>query len=254
MGVGELERVLQEVGDGRRQQLAVRLDGNAVLHRRDGEIDLPRLCIERRRHLDLLDELGEKNARSRALPARQPHLGQGAIDQLAQSRQAALEHGAGASPDGDGAVPEELKGHGGGGDEVAQLVREEAQALDLLIGDVPLALARVVGDGLGDGVVEAKVEEMELIRAEVPPLIACQLDDRLADVPIIVDHLGDDEAAPQQVVAVHGGAAADCLTAGRSPFVASRRAVNWVRKSGTPFSTSSGVARGAERARTFPRV
>src|SRR6202171_600794 len=45
LGVGELERVLQEVGDGGRKQVAVDIDRDAVLHRLDGEIDVPRFLI-----------------------------------------------------------------------------------------------------------------------------------------------------------------------------------------------------------------
>jgi hypothetical protein len=69
---------------------------------------------------------------------------------------------------------------------------------DLFAGDVLLALTRMLGDGVGDGVVEAEVQDVEVGDAELLRLSARQLGDCLADVVMVVDDLGDGEAAPEQ--------------------------------------------------------
>jgi hypothetical protein len=67
----------------------------------------------------------------------------------------------------------------------------------------------VLGDGGGDGVVEASVEGAELGRGDRHHPFESELGDGLADVSIVVDHLADGEAHPEQLVAVPGRAVGD---------------------------------------------
>ncbi len=77
-------------------------------------------------------------------------------------------------------------------------MRELAHALAPLVGDRLLALARVLGDRLGDGVVEAPVEDAKLVGGDRGVRLVGQLGDGLADAAVVVDDLGDREAPLQQ--------------------------------------------------------
>ena len=92
-------------------------------------------------------------------------------------------------------------------DRVAKLVRQLAHALPPLLGDRLLALACVLGDRLGDGVVEAPIEDAKLVGGDGRTHLVGNLGDRLAHAAVVVNHLRDGEAPVQQ--------ATPCLAAPR---------------------------------------
>ena len=58
----ELERILEKVRDGRRDDLAIALDGDAAVDRRDLEAKTARLRLNGGAHLELSDEVRDRNA------------------------------------------------------------------------------------------------------------------------------------------------------------------------------------------------
>ena len=64
----------------------------------------------------------------------------------------------------------------------------------------------VLGDRVGDGVVEAPVEGAELGRGDRRHSFESELGDGLAHVAVVVDHLPDGEPDPEQLLAVSGRA------------------------------------------------
>lgn len=60
------------------------------------------------------------------------------------------------------------------------------------------------GDGVGYGVVEQPVESMEFLDRDRRFVFICQLGDRLADIPVIVDYLFDGIPLREQLFAMQG--------------------------------------------------
>jgi hypothetical protein len=107
-----------------------------------------------------------------------------------------------------------------GVEHVAHLVGEHAQALVRGEGAIVLlehlAAARELGDRARDGVVEADVEDAELVHADRHLLLDRELGDRLAQVAIVVHHLLDGVIVPQQLGPVPDRAVIDHDLGGRS--------------------------------------
>lgn len=76
---------------------------------------------------------------------------------------------------------------------VAHLVREDAEALYSFCGGRALAQAQVLGHRFGDGVIETPVENMKLERGDRRLHLMGQLGHGLADIPVVMDDLGDGE-------------------------------------------------------------
>src|SRR6267378_5936616 len=75
----ELERVAEEIGDGGRQEQTVGVDGNRARHRRDGEVNASRGCLEGGRVLHVPDELGQDDVRAVLRAGAEPDRSQGTI-------------------------------------------------------------------------------------------------------------------------------------------------------------------------------
>ena len=253
-GARELESVLQQVRDRRREDLPVHLDRDPLRDGGDGELQAPSLRFDRRRDLDLFDELGEQDRFPSLDPGLEAHLGERAVDEVAHARQVAAEHGARAAADSDASALEDLEGQHGIAEQVPQLVREEPQPLGLVIRDRQLALAPELGNGFGHRLVEAPVERAELVGRDRRVQLDGQLGDGLADVAIVVDDLGRGEPDLLQGLAMLGRAQADLMVgSGVPPLDSSMRnvAMSWSRNRGTPVCSSTGVARGAALEATF---
>ena len=143
------------------------------------------------------------------IPDFEAHAGERVVHEVAQRPQAAAEHGAGAAADAHGPLLEDGERELRGEEPVAQLVGERPQALGLREGDRLVAPALVLGDGVGDGVVEAAVERVELAGGDRRVRLVGQLRDDLADVAVAVDDLAHGEAHREQLAAVQGGALLD---------------------------------------------
>ena len=74
------------------------------------------------------------------------------------------------------------------------------------------AFEPVLRHGHGDGVIEAGIQQAEVIGADRRLQFHRQLGDRLADVPVVVNDLGDGEALETQIVPMAGGRSADFRT------------------------------------------
>jgi len=99
----ELEGVLQQVGDDRREHLAIPMDGEVLIHRQNRQSEADGLCVQRRCGDDFVDEL-EQQDRLMALDAlRETNLGERPANERAQSEETAMEYAARAA--GDSHVP-----------------------------------------------------------------------------------------------------------------------------------------------------
>src|SRR5204863_8214179 len=155
------------------------------------------------RDLDVFEESPHGDVLVPGEPGGQPELGERSVHQIAQPDQAVLEYVAGTAPDADATGANGIEREHGAGEQGTQLVSERAQVLVGATGaldqDVELALARVLGDGLGDRVVETAVERTELLGAERRVAFDRELGDRLTDIAVVVNYLRDGEPAAQQV-------------------------------------------------------
>ena len=131
-----------------------------------------------------------------------------------------MEHRAGAPCDADVPGLEHLERDDRGVHQVAQFVREEPEALaparGLSIERGLIAGAPVLGDGAGDGVVEASVQRAKVVGADGRVHFHRQLGDRLADVAVVVHDLRHGEPLQQQVVPVLDRARADLGARGQA--------------------------------------
>ena len=67
--------------------------------RSDGELEAPGLGLDRRRELHLFHEVGEQHELPAMEPRLEPHLGQRAVDEVAQREQVAFQDAARAAAD-----------------------------------------------------------------------------------------------------------------------------------------------------------
>ena len=217
----ELEGVLQQVGDRRIEHLLFRLDPQIGGDGGDGELAAPGLRFQARRHLDLGDEPvdGDRFTQLHGHAGCEAHVGQRAVDEVAQADEAALKHGGGRAVDGDAAALDRREREHRGAEEVAQLVGEEAEPLAggavARLRDQLVAPQGELGDGVRDGVVEAAIEGLEFVRRHLHPVLDRQVGDGLAEIPVVMNHLVDRVALPEQLVPVFRGAGGE-LT-GRDP-------------------------------------
>src|SRR5690606_32166728 len=77
-----------------------------------------------------------------------------------------------------------------------------SQPLGTARADSILAVARIRCHCAGDRVVEAEVEGLELVALDRRVLLDRELRDRLADVAVVMDDLGDGQADAKEVLAV----------------------------------------------------
>jgi hypothetical protein len=78
-----------------------------------------------------------------------------------------------------------------------------------IFGEVSLALLRVLGHGLRDGIVETSIEDLKLDGSDRRVHFIGQLCDGLADATIVLDDLGHGKATPEKISAVLGGTLGD---------------------------------------------
>jgi len=91
-------------------------------------------------------------------------------------------------------------------------------ALGFLVGQRPLAQSPVLGDGPGDGVVEAAVQCMKFVERDLRVELECQLGHCLAQVSVVVNHLAHGEPQAKHVVAVLRRARIHFVAGGRGGF------------------------------------
>jgi len=162
LGAAELEGVAEKIRDGGREEQPIGVDCDPARHRRDGELNASRSCLEGRRGLHVPDELGQDDARAVLGAGAEPDFGQGTVRKLPKTDQGSSEHGARPSADPPMAATQNLEGHHRDGEEVALLVRESGEPLHLSLRQRVLALPEKFRHRRADGFVKAAVEGAEL--------------------------------------------------------------------------------------------
>src|SRR6185436_3471362 len=165
------ECILQQVADRGREHLAVAVDRETQAGGENDQTAAVGARLEGRGYLYLLDELGK---RDQLAPPRDPgpdaHVGERAVDEIAQPDQGAVERRAGGPGEPDVARLDGVERDRRGLDQDAQLMRERPQALvqrlRIALADMHFALLGERGNGVSDGVVEAAVEGSELVDLE----------------------------------------------------------------------------------------
>lgn len=137
--------------------LAIARDAHRAIDRADLQAEAVHLRLQRRPNLDLLDQLGHRNKLQVLDPHVEANIGERAIDEVAQPEQVADEGPARAPAHRDPPGLDEFEGEHRRVEQVAQLVREDAEALILRVRDRALARAGELRHRLRDRVVEAKV-------------------------------------------------------------------------------------------------
>ncbi|MGO8999847.1 MAG: hypothetical protein ACLQVI_41505 [Polyangiaceae bacterium] len=143
------------------------------------------------------------------------HFDERAADELRHAVQTSRDDRRDAPSGGRAPALDRLEPQQRRGEPVAELVREDAGALRLAGGHRLVAKPRVFRDGFGDGVVEAQVERMKILRADRRRELHGQLGDGLADVAVVVNYLGHRVAAVEERGAVRRGAAVHHVEARR---------------------------------------
>ena len=92
--------------------------------------------MENARRGYFVDERGHVEPLPPLFPGGKPDLGQRAVDEIPQARQAAAENRSGAAVDGDRASLQRVKGEQRGIEEVAKLVSRLPETLDFLRGSL----------------------------------------------------------------------------------------------------------------------
>ncbi|HEX5863106.1 MAG TPA: hypothetical protein VF014_02395 [Casimicrobiaceae bacterium] len=143
---------------------------------------------------------------SRRHPGSQAHVGEGAIDEIAHSYQATVQHGARRAREPYIAGFDGGDGESRGIDEVAELVGQKAQSfikrLTPFIGNRKVALVGKFGDGIGDRVVQATVESPKFVDLDWRIVFECHVRYSLAEIAVIMNNLVNREPVLQQVVPV----------------------------------------------------
>ena len=90
--------------------------------------------------------------------------------------------------------------------EVAQLVCEKSQPfiqrLHAVVGHVRVALVRVLGDGLGDAIVETSVERSKFVYCDRRIALERQVRDGLAEIAVVMNDLIYRKALLQELAPV----------------------------------------------------
>ncbi len=159
---------------------------------------MPRvLGVEVRHHGDLLKELGHGQPLAPLGASVEADLAQRAVNEIPERHEAPAKHHPGAPVDGDRALSQGLEREERRVQRVAELVRDLPAPLVFLRPGSPRGNAGVLRHSFRDGRVEAAIQDAEFLDPDRRPLFEGQLGDRLADVAIVVDHLGHIEPKAQ---------------------------------------------------------
>ena len=194
ISVGELERVLDQVGESRLHQRAVRQDAEGRVHGEHRQRATACSRLEMRCALSVGNERAHgKHLALHAVPM--PYLLDRSIDENVEGVQAALEHRTGGAAHVH--VPE-LKGtHGKPGRRqcVSQFMHEEANLLlDILaltFEQPRVAQGAELENRVCNRVVQAAVQCPEFGHGERGVALECQVSDGLTEVAVVMDDLVD---------------------------------------------------------------
>jgi hypothetical protein len=192
--------------------IGIHFDSRGARVRQQGHATHPGL--EGVRTADLAEERGDIDALTVVVACVDADFCQSAIHQLAQSRQASSEHGAGASTDRHGPLRERLVGQAGRVEQVAQLVSETRESLGLPVGNRNFPRSRVLGHGVRDGIIEVEVQALEFLGADRCVQFDRELGHGLTYVPVVVNDLGHRESHAHAVFPVKRGSIPDLQVAG----------------------------------------
>jgi hypothetical protein len=169
-----------------------------------------------RRRREFLDELSHQEWLPILDALGEPHLGKRPADEIAGLEKAALEHRSCAAADSDVSGLHDLECDQRGLDQVSQFMRKEPETLVLTgafaVDRGLMTFASVLSDGARHRVVQARVEQPKIVRADRGTHFHGQLGDRLTDIAVIVHDLRDAETSNEKVVPVQDGAPANLRT------------------------------------------
>src|SRR6185503_7641302 len=92
--------------------------------------------------------------------------------------------------------------------------REDSEPLRALRLDLFFALARILGDSAGDRFIEAEVQQLKLSRFDGCVVLGRELGDGLAEISVVVNHLGDREARLRALPTVRSSGRCDFAVLG----------------------------------------
>jgi hypothetical protein len=189
MGLRELERILKQVRQCRREVLAIKLENHVVVDRADRELEASILRINGGTDRYLFDELREHNV-FRSLHARlEAYLRDRAIHEVSHRPLASLKHCSGTSTRTHVARFEHFKSDHRDVELVPQLVRKDSKGFHAFLGDSLLTQAPKFGDGFRDGVVEASVQNLKLLCTDRCLSLDGKFRDGLTQASVVVDDL-----------------------------------------------------------------
>jgi hypothetical protein len=163
----ELEGVLQQIDDNRRQNLAIGVNdcsGFAGLH---DEPEVMRCCFHRRCRRQIRNECCHSDKDPILNPLPQSDLSERTIDEVAQPRQAGFEHGSRTAADSDVAALQDVERSARRVEKIPDLMREESDSF-VLAGRFGLqhrliALSAELCDGARDRIVKAPIQRPEIV-------------------------------------------------------------------------------------------
>ncbi|MEA3179474.1 MAG: hypothetical protein QOI59_2997 [Gammaproteobacteria bacterium] len=190
----ELESILQQVSHRRKKHVPVHNNSQFRIDFADVELTFAGLCLEHRGDTDIGDEVGERNQQVARRHSRgDPHVGEGAIDEIPQSYQRLIEDSSRSARQPYVAGLDGHKGQSGCVNEISQLVGQKSQSFiqgfDAIILHQGVALKRILGDGIGDSVVQTAVESSKFVNFYQRGTLKCEIGYRLAQIAVVVNNL-----------------------------------------------------------------
>ena len=141
--------------------------------------------------------------------AEAPSASERALDDGDERPQALLERRVGAVAGSHAACVDAHERDERGAQQASHLARENAESRSSFVCEDALSLPTPLGHGARDGVVETRVERLELLGFDVLALVYGKARDDLAEIAVVVDDLRDRQALPKEVVAVSRRASFD---------------------------------------------
>ena len=188
-----LERIVQQVHDGRREELRVGRHSQPRVHLLDGELQCAVLGVQVAGNRYFAEERAHRHPFAVLDIGVHPDVGQGAVDKVTQTHEAPAQHGPSASVDSDGSPFQGMEREDRRVEDVADLVSQSSGPFDFFRRSRFGGNARVLCHCFRNGGIEASIQNVEFFGRDRKLLLHGNFRDGLADVTVIVDHLRDVE-------------------------------------------------------------
>ena len=203
----ELECVLQQVSEGRKQHVGVDINCKVSVNIGHSQFAPSGACFEQCGSSDFINEIRKRHQFvPRQYSRGDSHVGKGSIYQRTQPDQGTLQYGSSCPGDPDIAQFYGSEGKSACMNEVPQLVRKKSepfiQRLNVIVGPDRIALVGIFCNGFGDAIIEAAVECSKLVDFNRRLAFERQICNGLTQIAVVVNDLIDRKTLLQELAPV----------------------------------------------------